>query len=186
MKKLHLEHVSIEDSKKVGFTLIEVLVVISIIAIMVAFVSSNFLGARQRAKDVKKKAEFRQMKNALRLFYNDYNVYPSSPAAGAVNTFKGCKTGATASDPPNQDCLLECSGIFGIGATCSDEVYMKLLPPWSEYRWDYQQVDAGADYCLWTTLENVSDPEIAKSHLRCTAACPITMVASTDYVVCAD
>jgi prepilin-type N-terminal cleavage/methylation domain-containing protein len=166
---------------KKGFTLIEILVVIAIIAILVAFISSNFLGARQRAKDVKIKAEFRQMKNALRLYYNDYNVYPG-PSSTATNTFSGCKAGS----PPSQDCLSECSGVFASGATCSTDVYMKLLPPPSVYAWYYQQRSSGNDFCMWSTLENVSDSEIAKSHLRCDAICPSSVVPTADYVVCAD
>ena len=167
--------------KKQGFTLIEILVVIAIIAILVAFISSNFLGARQRAKDVKVKAEFRQVKNALRLYYNDYNIYPG-PSTTATNTFNGCKSGS----PPGDDCLAECSGVFASGATCSTDVYMKLLPPPSDYAWYYQQRNSGNDFCMWSTLENVSDPEIAKSHLRCDAICPSSVVPTADYVVCAD
>lgn len=171
---------AIKKSKSHGFTLIEILVVIAIIAILVAFISSNFLGARQRAKDVKKKAEFRQMKNALRLYYNDYNVYPGLTTT-SVNTFSGCKSGT----PPNEDCVEACSGAFAGGATCN-EVYMKLLPPESDYEWSYQQRNSGDDFCLWTTLENVSDPEIEKSHDRCTTECPSGVVPVDDYVVCAD
>lgn len=165
---------------KKGFTLIELLVVIAIIAILVAFISANFLGARQRAKDVKKKAEFRQMKNALRLYYNDYNTYPG-PSTTSTNTLHGCGSGS----PPNTDCATQCSGVFASGAGCT-EIYMKLLPPASDYVWSYQQRSAGDDFCLWTTLENTSDPEIEKSHTKCSSVCPGSVVSSTDYVQCAD
>lgn len=167
--------------KQVGFTLIEILVVIAIIAILVAFISSNFLGARQRAKDVKKKAEFRQVKNALRLYYNDYNSYPGPSSESRDNSFDGCRLGT----PPSGDCATECNGVFATGAACS-EVYMKLLPPASDYTWSYQQRNAGDDFCIWTTMENVSDPEIEKSHTRCASVCPSSIVPTADYVGCAD
>ena len=168
---------------KKGFTLIEILVVIAIIAILVAFISSNFLGARQRAKDVKIKSEFRGMKTALRLFYNDYNIYPGPAATTTINTFSGCGVGS----PPSTDCLTQatCPGMFAAGASCVN-VYVKLLPPASDYAWSYRQVSSGNDFCLWASLENSSDHEVAKSHLRCDVICPSSIVPTTDYVVCAD
>lgn len=169
-------------SKKNGFTLIEILVVIAIIAILIAFISANFLGARQRAKDVKKKSEFRSLKTALRLYYNDYNVYPGPANTTVTNSFGGCGVGT----PPNNDCATQavCPGVFATGATCA-EVYMKLLPPASDYAWKYRQVSNGNDFCLWTTLDNGSDGEIAKSHTRCDALCS-SYATAAEYVQCAD
>ncbi len=61
--------------KQKGFTLIEILVVIAIIASIIAVAIPNYLSARQRASDVKKKENMEQLKTALRLYYNDYNSY---------------------------------------------------------------------------------------------------------------
>ena len=67
-----------------GFTLIEMLVVIFIIGILVSLLLSNILGARQRAEDIDRKNDAQQMKKALRLYYNDNQVYPTSvPSPGA-------------------------------------------------------------------------------------------------------
>ncbi len=66
--------------KKQGFTLIELLVSISIIATLIAFLVPNFLGARDRAKDAQTKQNLGQIKNALRLYYNDHQSYPTSAA----------------------------------------------------------------------------------------------------------
>lgn len=171
---------SMEKTK--GFTLIELLVVISIIAILVAFVASNFLGARQRAKDIKKKSELQQMKSALRLYYNDNNIYPG-PSTADENRIDGCGSDT----PPSGNCTTECGGTFGVGPTTGCEnVYMKLLPPATDYVWSYEQRSTGDDFCLWTTLENASDTEIVKSHTRCSATCPAGVVPTTDFVVCAD
>jgi general secretion pathway protein G len=60
-----------------GFTLIELLVVISIIAVLTAVLSVNFMGARQRASDAQKIEGLNQMKNALRMYYNDHQSYPA-------------------------------------------------------------------------------------------------------------
>lgn len=70
-----------------GFTLIEVLVVIFIIGILVSLILANILGARQRAEDVQRKSDLQQMQKALRLFYNDNQVYPTTdelPEAGEI------------------------------------------------------------------------------------------------------
>ncbi|HBP50946.1 MAG: hypothetical protein US68_C0006G0012 [Candidatus Shapirobacteria bacterium GW2011_GWE1_38_10] len=65
-------------SNKKAFTLIELLVVISIIATLTAILLPNFMGARERAADSNKKQGLVAIKNALRLFYNDTQNYPSS------------------------------------------------------------------------------------------------------------
>lgn len=60
-----------------GFTLIEVLVVISIIGILAAFILPNLTGIRGRASDAQAKNNLNQIKSALRLYYNDNQTYPN-------------------------------------------------------------------------------------------------------------
>ena len=65
--------------KNQGFTLIELIVVIAIIAMLTALATFNFNQARVRARDVQRKSELRQIVNALELFKNDWNPqrYPT-------------------------------------------------------------------------------------------------------------
>lgn len=72
--------------RQVGFTLVELLVVISIIATLTAILLPNFMGARERASDSKKKQDLIAIKNALRVFYNDTQNYPNTDAAGLGTT----------------------------------------------------------------------------------------------------
>lgn len=168
-----------------GFTLIELLVVIAIIAILVAFVVSNFLGARQRAKDVKKKSELQQVKSALRLYYNDFNTYPL-PNTTQTNRLDACGSAVSPAVPSTTCDSSVCNGQFAAGGVSGCEtVYMKQLPPATDYVWSYKQQSSGEDFCLWATLDNVSDSEILKSHAKCGTLCS-ALISASDYVVCAD
>jgi len=184
--------------QKKGFTLIELLVVIAIIAVLVAFAIANFVGARSRARDIKKKSELEQVKNALRMFYNDYNNYPG-PTSASTNDISGCGSVVPPATVPNLSCASACvtSGVgqplayqFATGANCAGTVYMKLLPmPVASggYAWHYQQTANGDNFCLWASLENKSDSEIVNSQLKCSTVCGgVGYTTTTDYVLCAD
>lgn len=63
-----------------GFTLVELLVAISIIAILTAILLPNFMGAREKARDAQKIQDLNAVKNALRMYYNDNQIYPAGSA----------------------------------------------------------------------------------------------------------
>lgn len=67
----------LRSQKKQGFTLVELLVVISIIGLLVAVLVANFMGARDRAKDSQKIQDLNAIKSAMRLYYNDHQSYPN-------------------------------------------------------------------------------------------------------------
>ncbi|MFA6250766.1 MAG: type II secretion system protein [Candidatus Shapirobacteria bacterium] len=67
--------------RRSGFTLVELLVSISIIAVLTAILLPNFMGARERARDAKLKQDMYSIKNALRSYYNDNQSYPLTAAS---------------------------------------------------------------------------------------------------------
>jgi prepilin-type N-terminal cleavage/methylation domain-containing protein len=73
-----------------GFSLIELLVVISIIGVLTAVLMMNLVGARDRSKDTQKIQDLNSIKNALRMYYNDYQAYPTgSLGAGFTEYIPG-------------------------------------------------------------------------------------------------
>lgn len=65
-----------------GFSLIELLVVISIIGVLTTVLVMNFVGSRERARDAQKIQNLNSIKNALRMYYNDNQAYPTTLSVG--------------------------------------------------------------------------------------------------------
>lgn len=147
-----------------GFTLIELLVVIGIIATLTALALPNYMGARQRARDAKRKGELHELKQALRLYYNDFESYPADNGSGGI---MGCVDGAT---------------ICGTSFATTMTTYMKRMP--EEYF--YEQEASTDDFLLNVALENASDSDLTSSQSRCPPLSGNPAWNPTDYVVCAD
>ncbi len=62
--------------KQKAFTLIEVLVVISIIGILSAIIYASFNGAKQRSRDQKRVSDISSIQLALEQYFNIYRTYP--------------------------------------------------------------------------------------------------------------
>jgi len=70
-----------------GFTLVELMVVISIIGILASIVYANFGGARAGARDDVRNAAVKELQLAIELYRAQYGFYPSSgcTASGTAN-----------------------------------------------------------------------------------------------------
>ncbi len=112
-----------------GFTLIEIMLVILILAILMAFIGTNFYSAIQRGRDAKRKEDLRELQKALEAFYEDYGSYPSPTYIQ-----------------------------FGSDFSAEGRVYFRDLPqdPKDECTYKYIQVNSQS-YLLLSTLENKSD-----------------------------
>lgn len=152
--------------KKNAFTLIELLVVISVLGVLVAVMLPNLVGVRARARDSAKKNDLRQLKAAIRMYYNDFQSYPPDDDNGNI---VACGV----------DGSLTCPNGDG-GFAIDDDVYMKEMIANDQF--DYVQLAQGEDFLLSAVLENASDSDIADSVDHCNVAAP---VAST-YYICAD
>ena len=59
-----------------GFTLIEIVIVIALLAILSTALWSNFISAINKGKDSRRKQDLKTIVEALELYYNDEAVYP--------------------------------------------------------------------------------------------------------------
>lgn len=65
---------------KKGFTLIEILIVISIIGLLASVVLVNLGGFRAKGRDARRIADLRTLQNTLELYFGVNNKYPSAIA----------------------------------------------------------------------------------------------------------
>jgi len=133
-----------------GFTLIELLVVISIIGILATLLLANYSATRERARDTQRKSDLRNIQTALRMYYNDYNKYPSSSSDGQI---MGCVNGTTA-----------CNWGETFSVTSTNVVYMNVLPkdPQSNRKYYYNYNSSTGEYSLSACLENKGDDKCKK------------------------
>ncbi len=126
-----------------GFTLVELLVVISIISVLVSIVAVSFRSSQAKGRDTERKNDLKQMANALELYYSDYGKYPDASAGQIV----GCSGAACPWG----------SGTFTDGKT----VYFKVVPkdPSTGFNFFYRIVDSPTNqkFQLFARLENTQD-----------------------------
>ena len=73
---LHISRVreNLKKSRKGGFTLVELMVVVAVLAILAAIAMPQFLSAADRARNAKETADIQIIKNATQLYMIDKNV----------------------------------------------------------------------------------------------------------------
>jgi len=115
-----------------GFTLVELLVVLTIISLLITVVSISFSESKKRSRDARRVTDIKSLSQALNLYQNNHQFYPCSAL--------GCAGGEviiTGSD--NMTGSLKADNI--IGANIVDPVND------TNYRYWYNSVD-GSTYTL--------------------------------------
>ena len=111
----HKQSNKLTSKKGAGFTLIELLVVIAIIGLLSTLAVVALNSARQKARDVKRIADIKQVQTALELYLSSAEEYPHHDS------------------DPNDSVVLgdeaTCLGSDGFATNCSGStIYMGLLP----------------------------------------------------------
>ena len=75
-------------NKSSGFTIVELLITIVVIAILASISTFAYNGLQNRARDSERDSDVRILKNSLEMYRMDNGEYP--PACGAGNDNSGC------------------------------------------------------------------------------------------------
>ncbi len=78
-----MHHTAAREGER-GFTLIELMIVVAIIAILAGILIPNFVNARAQAQTAACESNLRSIATALELYYADNQVYPTASGAPVV------------------------------------------------------------------------------------------------------
>jgi prepilin-type N-terminal cleavage/methylation domain-containing protein len=70
--------------KKNGFTFIEILVVVTVIALLTTVAAVSYVAVNKRSRDAKRLGDLEQVRAALELCRTDAGSYPASISSGVV------------------------------------------------------------------------------------------------------
>ncbi len=73
--------------KKNGFTLLEILVVISIIAILVALGTAAYSTAQKKGRDARRQSDIKAVQNGFEQYYTKNSAYPATSTQANDATF---------------------------------------------------------------------------------------------------
>jgi len=117
-----------------AFTLVELLVVIAIIGVLSSIAVLAISNARQKARDVKRVADIRQITMSLELYNNDHNGYP--PATTPVVLGDGAYNSL-------------CMGGFKTQCSVGEDVFQGIVPS-APTPWDGDCLEAENEYMYST------------------------------------
>lgn len=119
-----------------GFTLVELLVVISIMGILTVISLASFTSAQIKARDAQRKSDLEQTAKALMLYYSDTGTFPvESDFKFGYEEDNGFKIGET--------------------------IYMRKTPQDPKYpNYEYIYKTDGKSFNLFANLENTKDSQL--------------------------
>lgn len=128
--------ITVRSSK--AFTLIELLIVISIIGILVALSVFGLQGARESARDARRKSDLESIRSGIETYRSDCNSYPLAlPSSGSPLVGSG-----------SGNCL-------------NTNTYMSAVPSDPTAGRNYLYSSDGTVYSICASLENSSAPAVS-------------------------
>ena len=149
-----------------GFTLVELLVVITILGILATIGLVAFASSQARGRDAERKSDLKQIATGLELFYSDYGIYPVSDN-GEIKACPYSKTDSAST--------VTCA--WG-GATPFEDIdanknaktiYFRVLPkdPSSGSSYYYVSDTTLQKFQIFAHLENTQDQELISTTYTC-------------------
>lgn len=123
------------NRKKLGFTLVELMVVIAIIGILATLIMVTLDNTKSTARNTRRLADIKELQLALKLFYNDNGFYPTAITAGTSISRNGVNYLLRVPENPKP---------WNDG-TCLNQ----------DYR--YQQIESGQRYTITFCLSDSTD-----------------------------
>ncbi len=136
---------------KKGFTLIEILIVVAIIAILASVVLVGLGPTQQAGRDARRVSDIHEIQNGLELYYNKCGFYPGTANCGAATIIGGqTETGGTYYNTMGAD-LVGTAGI-GVSSIPSDPINTNKYV----YLFAENTTAPATTYVIQATMENGS------------------------------
>lgn len=135
-----------KKNKKFGFTLVELLIVISIISILTIVGISSFRTIQTKSRDAKRKNDLSSISKALNMYYNDVGVFPYGSLLDIDSMIKASGVGFSAD-------------VNGTVVTYMVEVPRETTNGVEEYSY---LSTTGKSFKLFSNLENENDNSCLK------------------------
>lgn len=144
---------------KLGFTLVELLVVMAILGILTVVTLGNFQTSQIKARDAQRKHDLREITNALEAYFNDHGGYPEA---------SGGKINACSCDDGPLPCTWDVDPGQREFCDKNNTVYMSKVPgdPSGDSTYCYNADSTGSYFQLYAKLENKNDSD-AKLDVTC-------------------
>jgi len=135
-------------SKEKGFTLVELMVVIAIIAILTGIIITGLVSSKGKSRDAKRASDLSQIQLAIEQYFDRCDQYPASPLSTSAST--GC--------PTNNNVQITLGSFISVIPTDP----LGASSPLKSANYGYVTNTTNTDYVLYTMFES-SNSVLAQS-----------------------